>query len=159
MKWNEIQISTKNRAFYTLVIWHKLIFFSNCKYLFINFTIHCLCMYILISNTINHLLFYTLKSDFDGVIWYFLGFKPDIFCAYVLNLEKKMGSKQTLVSKIRIEGADYKELLESCSWNNQALLYFHVRKRYMSCIRWLLAQATFSEPFLRPSRQEVSWGR
>ena len=33
--------------------------------------------------------------------------------AYVLNLEKK-GGKQTLVSKIRIEGADYKRLLESC---------------------------------------------
>ena len=28
--------------------------------------------------------------------------------AYELSLEKMMGSKQTLVSKIRIEGADYK---------------------------------------------------
>ena len=31
-----------------------------------------------------------------------------VVSAYVLNLGKKLGGKQTLVSKIRIEGADYK---------------------------------------------------
>ena len=138
-------------------------------------------MYILISNTINHLLFCTLKSDFDGATWYFLGFKPDVFMVevsanmywtwekrWVANLKKvrllnptflRVENKPSfLKSESRVQII---RLLESCSWNNQALLYFHVRKRYMSCIRWLLAQATFSEPFLRPtepSRQEVSWG-
>ena len=153
MKWKEIQISTKNRAFYTLVIWHKLIFFPNESIYNRHHSLHWLSITCSsapwkVILTVPPEIFYVLNLLF---------FMVEV-SAYVLNLEKKMGSKQTLVSKIRAKGA----FKESCSWNNQVLLYFHVRKRYMSCIRWLLAQATFSEPFLRPtepSRQEESWGR